>query len=583
MGAAIIQNNHEHNTHNKQHTDQPSERRLVRMMPKLLPVMLTLCLPWLSGCQNLLPSKAASATATELEKLQQVPAPPMQVPAAVSADLLAGGQPMVPQAPLLPRFNVSAVNLELAEFLASLVVDSNQSVVVHPDVRGQVSLQLKQVTLPEVMTVIQQLYPVDIRQQGSIYQVMPAQLRTETIAVNYLLLQRVGLSSITVNSGGVSQNGQNNGANNGMAGNLANNSQLGQFPNQPNMPNQQQNQQFNGSTIQSSSTTDFWKDLEKTIQGIIGSTEQRSVVVSPQAGLVTIRAMPDEIAAVKTFLAKSEQHLQRQVILEAKIIEVTLSDDFQQGINWQTALASVDTTEFNLSTTAGTMGNTISNSLGGITSIGFRDTDFSGVISLLETQGDAQVLSSPRVTAINNQKAVIKVGQDEYFVTNITNSTTTAGSDIQNNPSITLQPFFSGIALDVTPQIDQHGQIILHIHPSVTETAEQTKTIQLSNERIVLPLAQSNIRESDTVIKASNGEIVVIGGLMQTVISDSESGIPGLRSIPMFGNLFTSKRKTEKKKELVILLKPTVITEGSWQQQMQQSTQQVKDWAQQRP
>ncbi len=192
------------------------------------------------------------------------------------------------------------------------------------------------------------------------------------------------------------------------------------------------------------------------------------------------------------------------------------------------------------------------------------------------------MLSSPRVTAINNQKAVIKVGQDEYFVTNITNSTTTAGTDIQNNPSITLQPFFSGIALDVTPQIDQNGQVILHIHPSVTETAEQTKTIQLSNDKVVLPLAQSNIRESDTVIKASNGEIVVIGGLMQTVISDTESGVPGLRSIPLLGNLFMSKSKTEKK-ELVILLKPTVVTEGVWRQQLQQSTQQVQDWARQRP
>jgi len=545
--------------------------------------MLSLLLPWLSGCQNLQPSMAAEKTAAELSKQQQQPVS-LQVPAAVSADLLAMSRPLAPAAPLLPRFNVSAVNVELNEFFASLVADSQASVVVHPDISGQISLQLKQVTLPEVMEVVQQLYGFDIRRQGSIYQVLPAQLRTETIAVNYLLLQRIGLSSIAVNSGGVSQdNQQNNNNGNQRNGNLGNsqNNQAGQNGNQAN--NQQSQQQFNGSTIQSGSTTDFWKDLEKTIQGIIGQQDNRAVVVSPQAGLVTVRAMPAELAAVKTFLAQSEQHLQRQVILEAKIIEVTLSDDFQQGINWQNALASVGNTELKINTSAGTQGNTISAALGGVTSIGFQNADFAGVISLLETQGDAQVLSSPRVTAINNQKAVIKVGQDEYFVTNITNSTTTAGTDIQNNPSITLQPFFSGIALDVTPQIDQNGQVILHIHPSVTETAEQTKTIQLSNDKVVLPLAQSNIRESDTVIKASNGEIVVIGGLMQTVISDTESGVPGLRSIPLLGNLFMSKSKTEKKKELVILLKPTVVTEGVWQQQLQQSTQQVQDWAQQRP
>jgi MSHA biogenesis protein MshL len=558
------------------------------MMPRTFAFVLSLFLPWLSGCQNLQPSVAASNTAAELARQQQPTQPTaIQVPAAVSADLLEQPQSLLAQPPTLPRFNVSAVNVELTEFFASLVADSQASVVVHPAISGQISLQLKQVTLPEVLAVVQQIYGFDIRQQGTIYQVLPAQLRTETIAVNYLLLQRIGLSSIAVNSGGVSQDNQNNGNNgNQRNGNFGNNggnqnnqnSQNGDLAN-----NQQGQQQFNGSTIQSGSTTDFWKDLEKTIQGIIGTTDNRAVVVSPQAGLVTVRAMPAELAAVKSFLAQSEMHLQRQVILEAKIIEVTLSDDYQQGINWQNALASVGNTEFKINTSAGSQGNSISASLGGVTSIGFQNADFGGVISLLETQGDAQVLSSPRVTAINNQKAVIKVGQDEYFVTNITNSTTSTGSDIQNNPSITLQPFFSGIALDVTPQIDQNGQVILHIHPSVTETAEQTKTIQLSNEKVVLPLAQSNIRESDTVIKASNGEIVVIGGLMQTVISDTESGVPGLRSLPLIGNLFMSKSKTEKKKELVILLKPTVVNAGVWQQQLQQSTQQVQDWAQQRP
>jgi MSHA biogenesis protein MshL len=485
---------------------------------------------------------------------------------------------------LQPRFNVSALNVELSEFFASLVLDSEYSVMVHPSVQGQISLQLKQVTLPEVLQVIQQMYGFEVRQTGNVYQIYPAGLRTETIAVNYLLMQRVGLSSIAVNSGGVSQDNQSGGNQNNRS------NQNGQNGNQNNLNNQngqngQQNQQqqFNGSTIQSGSTTDFWKDLEKAVAGILGGGEQRAVVVSPQAGLVTVRGMPDEIAAVRAFLTQSEQHLQRQVVLEAKIIEVTLSDDYQQGINWQNALANIGSTDLRINTGAGSFGNDISRQLGGLTSIAFQNADFSGVISLLETQGDAQVLSSPRVTAINNQKAVIKVGQDEYFVTEVTNNISSSASGIENStPSVTLQPFFSGIALDVTPQIDQNGQVILHVHPSVTETSEQTKTIQLSEERLVLPLAQSNIRESDTIIRARNGEIVVIGGLMQTVVSDSESGVPGLSSIPLLGNLFKSKTKTEKKKELVILLKPTVVENGVWQQQIQQSGDLVRDWAQQR-
>ena len=551
-------------------------------MAKPFPLIAALIL--LQGCSLTSGSDVLTRSQAELNKNQQTPAKPkpLQVPPAVSADVLSASAMPLQNTPLLPRFNLAASAVPAAEFFASLVSDSDFSIVVHPDVRGTVSLQLKQVTLPEVMAVVQQIYGFDVRQQGLIYQVYPAGLRTETIAVNYLLMQRNGLSSIAVNSGGVSQDQQNNGQN-GNNQNNQNNQQNQNGDSQNGLGNGNQQQQFNGSMIQSTSKTDFWKDLQEAVQGILGNAAQRTVVVSPQAGLVTVRGMPDEIAAVRAFLQQTETHLQRQVILEAKIIEVTLNDDYQQGINWQNALANIDSTNLTLSNTAGSFGNKISAGIGGLTSIAFENADFEGVISLLSTQGDAQVLSSPRVTAVNNQKAVIKVGQDEYFVTDVSSNTTTANNGVQNTtPSITLQPFFSGIALDVTPQIDANGQVILHVHPSVTETAEQVKTIRLSNEDVVLPLAQSNIRESDTIIKASNGEIVVIGGLMQTVISDQESGVPGLRSLPLLGNLFKSTSKSEKKKELVILLKPTVTGAEVWQQQIQQSSLQMQDWQQRR-
>lgn len=549
------------------------------------PFSLIAALVLLQGCSITSESDVLARSQAELNKSQQVPAKakPLQIPSAVSADVLSATAMPLQNAPVLPRFNLAAAAVPAADFFASLVTDSDFSIVVHPDVRGVVSLQLKQVTLPEVMAVVRQMYGFDIRQSGLIYQVYPAGLRTETIPVNYLLMQRYGLSSIAVNSGGVSQDQQNN-SQGGNRGNQNNNQQSMDGQNGQNgFGGNNQQQQFNGSMIQSSSKTDFWKDLQEAVRGILGDAPQRSVVVSPQAGLVTVRGMPDEIAAVRAFLQQTEQHLQRQVILEAKIIEVTLSDDYQQGINWQSALANIDSTKLTLSNTAGSFGNKISTGLGGLTSIAFENADFDGVISLLSTQGDAQVLSSPRVTAVNNQKAVIKVGQDEYFVTDVSSNTTTATNGVQNTtPSISLQPFFSGIALDVTPQIDANGQVILHVHPSVTETAEQVKTIRLSEEEVVLPLAQSNIRESDTIIKASNGEIVVIGGLMQTVISDQESGVPGLRSLPLLGNLFKSTSKSEKKKELVILLKPTVTGAEVWQQQIQQSSLQMQDWQQRR-
>ncbi|WP_417707994.1 pilus (MSHA type) biogenesis protein MshL [Rheinheimera aquimaris] len=532
----------------------------------------------LSGCQAFSPTQVPDNAQQVLQQAAQtkpntVAAP--TVPDAVTQDLIASSY--TPQAVQLPRFNVAAAQADLADFFQSIVADTPYSVVLHPGVSGQITLQLKQVTLPETMAIVQQLYGFDIRQQGMVYKIYPAGLRTETIAVNYLMLQRQGFSSIAVNSGGVSQDNQNN--QNGQ--NNRNNGSSQSNVNQGNLNNQNQQygqQQFNGSTIQSESKTDFWKDLEKAVSTVLGNGADRMVVVTPQAGLVTVRGMPDEIAAVKAYLGQSEQHLQRQVVLEAKIIEVTLNDEYQQGINWQNAIMNLRNTSFNFSTSGAVASNAISSSLGGVTAISFNNADFNGVINLLETQGNAQVLSSPRVTAMNNQKAVIKVGQDEYFVTNVSSDTTIGAGGTTSTPNISLQPFFSGIALDVTPQIDQSGSVILHVHPSVTETAEQNKTIQFSDERIILPLAQSNIRESDTIIRARSGEIVVIGGLMQTVTSDSESRTPVLSAIPLVGKLFTSLNKVEKKKELVILLKPTVVGEGVWQQQIQQSSGYIGDW-----
>ncbi|HAW94506.1 MULTISPECIES: pilus (MSHA type) biogenesis protein MshL [unclassified Arsukibacterium] len=532
----------------------------------------------LSACQALQPNAGPTAAKKALQPAVAEPTPVLAIPMAVTQDLLA--RPPVAIANNEPRFNVSAVDVALSDFFHSVVHDTPYSLVVHPSISGTISLQLKQVTLAETLAIVQSLYGFDIRRQGMVYQVYPAGLRTEIIAVNYLMLQRNGFSSISVNSGGVSQDNNNQNGNNQGGQNLANNSlQNDPFANNNNGQAQNSQQQFNGSTIQSESRTDFWSDLKEAVEGVLGEGPQRMVVVSKQAGLVTVRGMPDEIAAVKAFLGQSEQHLQRQVVLEAKIIEVTLSDEYQQGINWQNALATIGSTSFNFTTSGVIPNNTISSNVGGVSAISFSNADFNGVINLLETQGNAQVLSSPRVTAMNNQKAVIKVGQDEYFVTDITSNTTIAGTGATTtSPNISLQPFFSGIALDVTPQIDQNGSVILHVHPSVTETSEQSKTIRFSDEQIVLPLAQSNIRESDTIIKAQSGEIVVIGGLMQTVTSDSESRTPVLGAIPILGQLFTSKNKVERKKELVILLKPTVVGNGVWQQQLQQSAELITDW-----
>jgi len=176
---------------------------------------------------------------------------------------------------------------------------------------------------------------------------------------------------------------------------------------------------------------------------------------------------------------------------------------------------------------------------------------------------------------------VLKVGTDEFFVTNVTtNQTTTTGGAIQNSPSITVQPFFSGVALDVTPQIDDANQIILHIHPSVSNVIDKTKDIDLGQAGTFrLPLASSTVSETDTIVRVVNGNIVAIGGLMKQSDSRTRGQVPGLGNIPIIGHAFKNTNRSGLKSELVILLKPTVIqSEDTWRQDVEDARNRVRDY-----
>jgi MSHA biogenesis protein MshL len=197
---------------------------------------------------------------------------------------------------------------------------------------------------------------------------------------------------------------------------------------------------------------------------------------------------------------------------------------------------------------------------GTLMGLAFQTSNFAALISFLETQGELSVLSSPRIAALNNQKAVLKVGTDEFYVTNVTSNVTFTGTTSTQSPTITTQPFFSGVALDVTPQIDAEDIITLHIHPSVSLVTEITKDLDLGSAgQFRLPLASSNISESDTIVRVSNGQIVAIGGLMKEVQARERRQVPGIGDTPLIGSLFGNSGRSTEKSELVILVKPTII------------------------
>ncbi len=545
----------------------------------LLPLALAV-----AGCTTYRhPEPVQAKDALKQAMSEQSPTAPLtSLPPSVQSELLQLNRPQQPMTIPEKRMRIAAHDVDAVEFFGSLFKGSRYSVAVHPGVAGVISVELKDVTLQEALATVGDMYGFDVQRKGNVFHVYPAGLRTETIPVNYLMMARRGLSRTSVSTGGVTAN-DNNGNNNNFDNGLNNS---GNNNSQGNTASGDNNTNSNGTRIETDSNNDYWTDLRDALQTLIGTGEGRAVITSPQAGLVTVRAYPKELKAVREFLDQSGEHLKRQVVLEARILEVSLNEGYEQGVDWSGLSASWDGGKgitgggSLLDSPIASTPNQIFRALGGGAGFTISDGNFNVAVSLLKTQGDVNTLSSPRVTATNNQKAVIKVGTDEYFVTNASTTTTTSGTSAPIvTPNVELTPFFSGIALDVTPQIDEQGKVLLHIHPSVVDTEEQSKTISVGTaDPLVLPLAKSSIRESDTVVQANNGDIIVIGGLMKTDRQEIVSKVPLLGDIPWVGEAFTNRRESNRKVELVILLKPTVVEKDTWQKELQRSSELLDKW-----
>ncbi|UPR52443.1 pilus (MSHA type) biogenesis protein MshL [Vibrio cyclitrophicus] len=497
-----------------------------------------------------------------------------ELPSSVQDDLMPqlNSDSMSPGMETVKRFRIQAKGVEARTFFASLVKGTEYSAAIHPSVSGNLTLNLTDVTLDEVLAVAQDMYGYDIEKRGKVIQVYPAGLRTVTIPVDYLQVKRSGRSLTTITTGTISNSDNSSSSSSSSDSNSSNSS---------NSSNNSNSTSNGGTEIETTSESDFWPQLEAAVAHLIGSGDGQSVVVTPQASVITVRAYPDEIREVREFLGISQKRLQRQVILEAKIMEVTLSDGYQQGISWSNLSKSIGSGGVVIDRPGGTLPplDAISSLLGGQTNVTISDGSFEAVLSFMDTQGDLNVLSSPRVTAANNQKAVIKVGTDEYYVTDLS-SAVGSGDNANVAPEVELTPFFSGISLDVTPQIDDKGSVFLHVHPAVIEVEEEVKELNLGSTTgiVQLPLAKSSIRESDSVIRARDGDVVVIGGLMKSNTTDVTSKVPFLGDIPALGHLFRNTNQLTQKTELVILLKPTIVGVNTWQNELERSRDLLQQW-----
>ena len=493
--------------------------------------------------------------------------------------------PKIDSKPVEAKFDITVSNTPASQVFMAIVSGTRYNMLVPPEVNGIISLKLKDVTVFEALEAIRELYGYEYKVDASRIYIQPIALQTRLFQVNYLTAMRSGSSSLSVQS---SSNAGSTGGTGGTGGTATTGAGSG-----------------GGSstvTTTSNAKANFWSELEASLKAIIGSQNGRSVVINSMSGVIVVRAMPEELKNVMAYLKASQISIERQVILEAKIVEVQLNDGFQSGVDWTglktPALGDVSnstltvgqvvngtalpaTKPFSLAT-LGTTAALAGNTAGTIFGLAFNTNNFALLLNFLETQGNVHVLSSPRIATLNNQKAILKVGTDEYFVTGFSTTpgagATAVAAALPATTTPTYTSMFSGIALDVTPNINENNEIILHVHPSVTAITEKNKFAMFGaggGTGGTIPMASTSVEETDSIVRAHDGQIVVIGGLMRQTSFDDQSGLPGLPK-----GLFGQTNKHTEKRELVILLKPTVVdSDKDWSDDIAHSRDRMNSMA----
>jgi len=562
--------------------------------------MLLLLAGALAGCAA--PQRNGNEVLGQINDVLLKSATERKAPPAGVADMSLM-PPLAPQATIdapaaEPRFDLSVVNAPATQVFMALVSGTRYSMLLPSDVSGSLTVNLKDVTVMEALDTIRELYGYEYRVQGRRIFIEPNTMTSRVFQINYLASRRQGSSDLRVTGSSMTASGA--GAPSGAATATPTTTQA---PTGAGTPTAGRGNDT--SRVSMTTDSDFWGDLNRALTSIVGAAEGRSVVVNASSGVVLVRALPTELRNVEKYLKATQLIAERQVMLEAKIIDVTLSEDFQSGVNWG-AFKTRGNSHGAIGTVApGTSLNTaVSGAAGGgaaalgnaqlgilpgeagaiaasvlgkgFIGLAFQTSNFAALLNFLETQGSVSVLSSPRIATLNNQKAVLKVGTDELFVTNVTSSTTTTTTGSVSSPSVTLQPYFSGISLDVTPQIDDDGNIILHVHPAVSTVVEKEKTINLGAlGTYILPLAASSINETDSIVRVQDGNIVAIGGLMRQEQSSDRSQLPGATGV--VANALGQRSSALRKRELVILIKPTLIeNDRAWAQDIKDVQERVR-------
>lgn len=439
----------------------------------------------------------------------------------------------------LQTFTVVATDLPANELLFALARDARLNLDIDPSIDNRVSINAIDQTLPQILKRISRQISLRYYLDGPNLVVEKDKPFTHVYRVDYLNMSRVTTSSVEVatqiaSTGTVSDGGGGGGSN-------------------------------SSTTVTNDATNEFWKTLEDNLKLLANVEGVDGVVISNrESGNISIRTTASAHADIQAFLDRVMHSARKQVLIEATVVEVTLNDEFQSGVDWSSISNDGEGWNFEQSVLAGTLGTapltaatyTNSNS----------DTDFTTAIRALDSFGEVSVMSSPKIMALNNQTSILKVVDNRvYFTTEVEEKDATDNSPAETTFTTTINTVPVGFVMNVTPYITDNEEVILNIRPTISRILRfvDTPNPNLAAAGISNPIPEIQVREMESVLRVANGNTAVIGGLMQDAVDKTSRGLPGLRDSEGFGFLFGADSRSLEKTELVIFLRPRILNSAS--------------------
>ncbi|MFQ5659980.1 MAG: type II secretion system protein GspD [Gammaproteobacteria bacterium] len=519
-------------------------------MRKIVISILMLCLP---GCAELLP-EPFEPSPTHINTGESVPQD--DIPALVQqVPVLPEPEPVAD----LEKYTVVVNEVPVKELLFALGRDAKINMDIDPRIEGVVTLNAVEQTLPQLLDRITR--QVDLRyefKQDNLI-VMPDDPYFRTYSVGYLNLSRETSGTVTVSTQIAStSSGGESGGGGGGGGNTST------------------------TSISSESDHHFWESLTHSINSIISAEGQESaatsnaLVVNPESGIISVRATARQHEQIQRLIDQSLESVNRQVLIQATVVEVDLSDQYQAGIDW----SAINLTGAGFSAASKLLGASITGGLPTVPPLtgppvtdsafvlNYTNPDPGGVqinaaISLLSEFGNTKVLSSPQIMVLNNHTAVLKVVENfVYFEVEQTVAPGVQGSEPVLSTTTTAQTIPAGLVMTVTPQISRDDSVTFKIRPTLSSVI---RTAPDPNPALLIPnpVPVVRVREMESILKVNSHQIAVLGGLMQDTYRNKDKKTPFVADLPFIGDLFKARSRESIKTELVIFIRPVVIKNAS--------------------